>query len=234
MSEIKVKQTELYKDSQGEHIVCKGKLVLIEIKTHKISKGDLVYNEAIENFQVQSYNVSKESNTINTALKLFKPILISETEEIEVGDKYLMKFNDKWELMNPCIDKSEADRCNSNDLTGKSCFKILALPEYFSPKHLQAIVDGKLKDGDEVFVDCDQYASTTIFGRIDAEERAALYYIISLDSNNYIKLFPVIKEITYHGKPIEYWKQNAKEDYITTPISVLRYIHVLEEQLKKK
>ena len=27
--------------------------------------------------------------------------------------------------------------------------KILALPEHFSPKHLQAIVDGKLKDGDK-------------------------------------------------------------------------------------
>jgi hypothetical protein len=34
----------------------------------------------------------------------------------------------------------------------------------------------------------------------------------------------------YHGKPIEHWKDNAEEDYMTTPISVLKYITVLEEQ----
>jgi|LakMenEpi03Aug12_release.lakeMendotaPanAssembly.Ray.scaffolds.fasta_scaffold3729350_1 hypothetical protein len=34
----------------------------------------------------------------------------------------------------------------------------------------------------------------------------------------------------YHGKPIEYWKNNAEEDYSKTPISVLKYINILEEQ----
>ena len=29
-------------------------------------------------------------------------------------------------------------------------------------------------------------------------------------------------------KPLEYWKQNAEENYLTTPISVLRYISELE------
>ena len=38
---------------------------------------------------------------------------------------------------------------------------------------------------------------------------------------------------TYHGKTIEHWKNNAEEDYFTTPISVLKYITVLEEQVKK-
>jgi len=31
------------------------------------------------------------------------------------------------------------------------------------------------------------------------------------------------------SKNIEYWKNNAKEDYIKTPISVLRYITELEK-----
>lgn len=31
-------------------------------------------------------------------------------------------------------------------------------------------------------------------------------------------------------KTIEYYKKNAEEDYITTPISVLRYITELEEE----
>ena len=37
----------------------------------------------------------------------------------------------------------------------------------------------------------------------------------------------------YHGNTVEYWKQNAKEDYWTTPISVLKYITVLEEQAEQ-
>jgi hypothetical protein len=36
----------------------------------------------------------------------------------------------------------------------------------------------------------------------------------------------------YHGKTVKYWRQNAEEDYLKTPISVLRYITVLEEQAK--
>jgi hypothetical protein len=30
---------------------------------------------------------------------------------------------------------------------------------------------------------------------------------------------------------LAYWKANAEEDYLTTPISVLRYIVVLEKEL---
>lgn len=41
-----------------------------------------------------------------------------------------------------------------NSHTG--AFKILALPEHFSPRHLQAIVDGKLKDGDKVLLEVEE------------------------------------------------------------------------------
>jgi hypothetical protein len=37
----------------------------------------------------------------------------------------------------------------------------------------------------------------------------------------------------YRGHTVEYWKQNAEEDYIKTPISVLKYITVLEEQAEQ-
>ena len=37
----------------------------------------------------------------------------------------------------------------------------------------------------------------------------------------------------YYGNMVEYWKQNAEEDYIKTPISVLKYITVLEEQAEQ-
>ena len=35
------------------------------------------------------------------------------------------------------------------------------------------------------------------------------------------------------GKPISYWKSNAEEDYIKTPISVLKYISILETILNQ-
>lgn len=34
-------------------------------------------------------------------------------------------------------------------------------------------------------------------------------------------------------KPLEYWKKNAEEDYLHVPISVLRYISVLEEKVSE-
>lgn len=37
----------------------------------------------------------------------------------------------------------------------------------------------------------------------------------------------------YHGNTVEYWKHNAEENYSETPISVLKYITVLEEQAKQ-
>ncbi len=37
----------------------------------------------------------------------------------------------------------------------------------------------------------------------------------------------------YHGNTVEYWKQNAEENYLKTPISVLKYITVLEEQAEQ-
>jgi hypothetical protein len=37
----------------------------------------------------------------------------------------------------------------------------------------------------------------------------------------------------YNGNTVEYWKHNADENYLTTPISVLKYITVLEEQAEQ-
>ena len=34
------------------------------------------------------------------------------------------------------------------------------------------------------------------------------------------------------GRTIRYWKNNAEEDYLGTPISVLKYIAILEEELQ--
>lgn len=36
-------------------------------------------------------------------------------------------------------------------------------------------------------------------------------------------------DILYEGNTLEYWKNNAEEDYAKVPISVLKYISVLED-----
>ncbi len=46
------------------------------------------------------------------------------------------------------------------------------------------------------------------------------------------------KSTNYHlpnseEKDLNYYKNNAEEDYMTTPISVLRYITELEEELEQ-
>jgi archaellum component FlaD/FlaE len=35
-------------------------------------------------------------------------------------------------------------------------------------------------------------------------------------------------------KTLSYWRKNAEEDYMTTPISVLRYIQKLEGEIIKR
>jgi len=42
-----------------------------------------------------------------------------------------------------------------------------------------------------------------------------------------------IADYNPNGYSFEYWKKNAEEDYMRTPISVLKYITVLEEKLEK-
>lgn len=112
INQVKVKQTETYKDSQGEHIVCKGKLIIPMRDNNNDGKGWL------------------------------KPIIISETEKIEVDD---------WGYG---MDGLFEYKGSVNIDGGRLPNKVLALPEHFSPKHLQAIADGKLKDGDKVYVEC--------------------------------------------------------------------------------
>lgn len=39
--------------------------------------------------------------------------------------------------------------------------------------------------------------------------------------------------VKLHGHTLEYWKNNAEEDYLKVPISVLKYITCLEERIEQ-
>ncbi len=81
-----------------------------------------------------------------------RPVLISETEEIVAGD-YTYLADDK-ELSFKPISKEHLEAANELSL------KVLVLPENFSPGQLQHIADGKLKDGDNVYIVCRHLGGT--------------------------------------------------------------------------
>ena len=43
-----------------------------------------------------------------------------------------------------------------------------------------------------------------------------------------------MKEPLIYGNTLEYWKANAEEDYLKVPISVLKYIMILEKQTNQR
>lgn len=176
----KVRKTETYKDSQGEHIVAKGKLVLIYIDKYFPEIGMIGSNNVHPLFLwTNKHNQYTKDLLEYQKTKCVLPIIISETENIEVGDHYFHPFTQSINVCNT----ENVEAINKSTL-GKY-LKILALPEQFSPKHLQAIVDGKLKDGYEVYVDC--------------ATRPNHWYTILL-FNNQIKLFPIKKEERLYSK----------------------------------
>ena len=152
MYQPKVNNTQQYSDSQGEHVVCKGKLVLLHPPYSFGSDVNIHYDEDV----------------------MCRPIIISETEEIKEGDKVVH------------LDDNYIFTSNENESkVHKKAKKILSLPEHFSEKHLQAIVDGKMKDGDEVLVKC-------VGGKFNyrCNDKSQLEFFIDLDQQNHITLFP--------------------------------------------
>ena len=122
-------------------------------------------------------------------------VIISEIEDLEIGKVYNEKVNDIVDFNDtPVI------------YNGNILFKILTFPENLSPEILQDIVDRKLKDGDEVLVECEK--SNVYIGThpLSGEKNVEVWdgeYEIKLDKDNYIKLFPVKKEEDYRDELYE-------------------------------
>lgn len=148
MYQAKVNNTEQYSDSQGEHVVCKGRLILLKKEDSPLKMG------------------------------YFTPYIISEHEEIEEGDKALTK--DLQQIL------YAADHYDDIEWLNNNAYKILALPEHFSDKHLQAIVDGKMRSGDGVLVKCESQSKMSE----EYQTVVHVYYKIHLDQQNHITLFP--------------------------------------------
>ena len=132
--------------------VAKGKLVLVET-----TREDAVL---ARNYNDERFNIVSKDDIFSTSKWIcFKPIIISETEE--VLDCYVH---------------------NSH--------KILALSEQLSPKTLQDIVEGRIKNGDEVYLECDIHdewlKENPPFS--NPKEHSECYYQITLTAESHVTL----------------------------------------------
>ncbi len=166
INHVKVKQVETYKDSQGEHLVCKGKLIMIDS---------------------------------------VKAIIISPLEQqdsLEKGDKILFTGSDGYREIYEyikdegfCMGAYNSYRVRCTIAYSKTA-KILATSENLSPKHIQAMLNGKLSNGDEVYIECDNELLNKKGGCTAYELSKEWDKGVAPDSfikltNNHIKLFPV-------------------------------------------
>ena len=125
---IKVKNTETI----GDKKIASGKLVLLS--------AEFDPKEIFPSGNFWKYLIELGGKTCF-------PVIVSKTdEEIEVRDKVLNPENEIIEV------KSISEIPSFRRL----CKKILAMPENFSPELIKKIADEKLKDGEEVFVECDE------------------------------------------------------------------------------
>lgn len=154
---LNTRMNRVYSDANANHIlaetlVADGKFVLVEC-------GATTKAGVISPWDEEDFNTP----TVVIGNILYKPIIISETEKIEVGDTFYVS-----DLPHdpPSLFKAEKINRQTENQHGKIwighkdyivealCKRVIVLPEQFSPNDLQAIADGKLKDGDKVVVEC--------------------------------------------------------------------------------
>jgi hypothetical protein len=149
----KIKNTESLKTSQGVVLATKGKLVLIKDQRDTCVGLIRCIKDTESMFPEDNRKVGDITIGVNISEGVFKywepikPIIISETEEIEINDIIYHPHFNAGNLIKVTTE-TEVDAVSSEG------YKAIGLPEQLSSEHLQAIVDGKLKDGDEVYVEC--------------------------------------------------------------------------------
>lgn len=152
--QIKVKDTRMhsithrmfdtkYPDAHSinqEVPVAEGKFVLINQNRISITGNELV---KLSNGDWYNGPVPHMSGNV------YKPIIISETERIEAGD---VAYHPSYNNGKLIIVTTETEE----DVLSDGGFKVIVLSEHFSPKILQQIVDGILKDGDKILLELDE------------------------------------------------------------------------------
>lgn len=192
-------------------LVADAELVLIQCKPEdvKSAKRCTLLRKDAKTLDVYDHNIHFDPEITPNA-RFFKPILISRTEKIEVGDW-------AYDAREHKIIKSMFNLEPYEDFEVMKYFhKILAIPKHLSPSQLQDIVDGKLKES-KVVVECEhievlpnhrkenQHWEMVGLARQDndmkdAEKHTKLarlyqtgesYSRIKLNSSNHVTIYPV-------------------------------------------
>ena len=163
---IEIKKTEI----NDERLVCRGKLVFVK-------------TDYVENCITGYYGTNDGKGNLALTSRgymgdyFISPIIVSESEEINIGDKFLWK--DKIFTL---LESDEGNILNDFKNEGK---KILVPFEKMVYEILHNIVSGYFNEGEEVFIECKK----TLDGFDDKDNEIWSYEILL----NYVNIFHVKK-----------------------------------------
>jgi hypothetical protein len=121
-------------------------------------------------------------NYLNLDGRWANPIIVSETENYKPGDNVYYH--------------GKLIRNVGGLIKGIGVLKVLGLPEMFTRKQREAIYDGFLIHGEELWIECETYVP---YERLKEDEIEAIidniptYTAINLNKKNHIKLVKTIK-----------------------------------------
>lgn len=105
-------------------------------------------------------NQPMKRGDVDSPVSDLTPIIISETEKIE-EDNWIYD-RDTQQIQKATALQARVMNSPGTTPENRWYFKILALPEHFSPQQLQMVADGKLMNDDKVLVECYHFDSNTV------------------------------------------------------------------------
>ena len=148
-------------------------------------------------------------------------IHITNSEEIKEGDRHLVWLRGKWEVLNYMPSIGYRKECLGKEV----CKIILTTDKDLIKDGVQAIDDEFL----EWFVKNPSCESVQVENTCLEERQCMCESNENCLKDGYKIIIP--QEEPKQKKDLAYWKENAEEDYMKVPISVLRYITELEERM---
>lgn len=123
-----------------------------------------------------------------------KPIIISEVEEIQIDD---WVYNEDILEINDCAKITNEDGLKlARKINAK---KILAFSNDFSKKQIEKIIDGRLKHGDKLWVECCRltHDNETLVSHNGFKLQVPINIQYIIISNPHINFYSIKKKFTY-------------------------------------
>lgn len=209
---MKVNKTQTYRTDNGLLKLKQGTLVLVEIKKAHCSpqKDGGETAPILLNclwFSDGKIKLRSSGTPYGMALAGYTPyqaIIVSDDEQIAHGDKFLVNNTEIWSALD--FEPMPHDK------------KIIAIHDNFSHEQLQSIVDGKLKHGDDVYLECEWKNNDFEIIKLDSDN----HIIIDHTSIPFIEPIPLKagdERVLINGKPFRTDFRVISEDQYQTLIT---------------